>query len=499
MTNNPRKNTKINPLNYTKIRRTGTKKLLVFISFLLVFVSGLPTLAQAAEAYFYLSPSQGNYRIGDNFSVGVLINVEGMAINAAQAKIYFPVDKLKVLEVSKQNSIFTLWPEDPNFSNQKGEISFIGGLPSPGFLGKSGKVITILFQGKAEGQARVYFGQEKILANDPKGTDIFAGSQEGNYSIFPPEKIPPKVPVEDTQPPLSFEITFDNEGDPTNPQPLLYFETKDELSGMSHYEIKIGEKDFFKVEIGKTMPLRMPLLTPGTYLIIVRAFDKAENFSESQIEIKIESILVPEITVCPRTFRAGEEKLFLAGTSLPETKQIIFFEKDGEIIKQWEVFSNKEGDWSLVKEELFRSGIYKIFVKTEDKRGAISNPSEVCFVKVILGGISIGPLILSYKTLTLVGLIFLILLLVFISYLFRKIRKTRKLIEIETLDLKKKFYKEYNELKSNIEKELEEFKKLTKERELTPEEKKRQEELLKDLEDVERVLKEELKDIEEIE
>ena len=483
-----------NPLKDTNMRRIDTK--LVLIGFIVVFISGLPLIARGAEAYFYLSSSEGNYRVGENFSVNVLINVEGISINAAQAKIYFPTEKLKVIQVSKQNSIFTLWPEDPNFSNSKGEISFIGGLPSPGFIGKSGRVITISFQAKAEGQARVYFGQEKILANDPKGTDIFSGSQEGNYSILPAEKIPKIV---DTEPPLPFEIIFDNEGDPTNPQPFLYFETKDELSGMSHYEIKIGEKDFFKVEIGKTMPLRMPLLTPGTYLIIVRAFDKAENFSESQIEIKIESILVPEITFCPKVFKAGEEKLFLAGTALPETKQIIFFEKDGEIIKQWEVFSNKEGDWSLVKEELFRSGIYKIFVKTEDKRGAISNPSEVCFVKVILGGISIGPLILSYKILTLIGLIFLILILIFVFYLFRKIRKTRKLIEIETLDLKKKFYKEYNELKSDIERELEEFQKLTAGRELTPEEKKRQDELLRDLEDVERVLREELKDIEEIE
>jgi len=483
------------PLNNTNSKLTSTKFLVLF-SLLLVLISGLPLVTQAAEAYFYLAPSQGVFRVGENFSVSISINVEGMAINAAQAKIYFPIDKLKVIQVSKEGSIFTLWPEDPNFSNAKGEISFIGGLPSPGFIGKSGKIITIVFQGKAEGQARVYSGQEKILANDPHGTDIFAGSQDGNYSILPPEKIPPKI--EDTQPPLPFEIIFDNEGDPTNPQPLLYFETKDELSGMSHYEVKIGDRDFQKVEVGKTKPFRTPILEPGAYLITVRAFDKAGNFVESKIEIKIESILVPEITICPKTFKSGEEKLFIAGTALPETKQIVFLEKDSQIVKQWETFSNKEGDWFLAKDELLKSGVYKIFVKTQDKRGAISNPSESCFVKVILGGISIGPLILSYKTLTLIGLILLILILIFIFYLFRKIRKTRKSIEIETLDLKKKFYKEYNELKADIEKELEEFRKLIKERELTPEEKKRQEELLKDLEDVERVLRVELKDIEEI-
>ncbi|GAI35186.1 unnamed protein product, partial [marine sediment metagenome] len=42
-------------------------------------------------------------------------------------------DKLEVLNISKENSIFTLWPEEPIFSNSAGEISFSGGTPHPGF------------------------------------------------------------------------------------------------------------------------------------------------------------------------------------------------------------------------------------------------------------------------------------------------------------------------------------------------------------------------------
>jgi len=77
-------------------------------------------------------------------------------------------------------------------------------------------------------------------------------------------------------------------------------------------------------------------------------------------------------------------------------------------------------------------------------------------------------------------------------------KRTQKLIEKETQDLKQKFYKEYKELQDDILKELEILKKTRAGGEITAEEKKREEELLKNLEDVKTVLEKELKDIEEI-
>ena len=226
--------------------------------------------------------------------------------------------------------------------------------------------------------------------------------------------------------------------------------------------------------------------------------DKAGNSKEASTEIKIESIAIPKITTCPGTFRPGEEMLFISGTALPNSKVIIFFEKDGELIKKWEITSDGEGDWSLAKEDLFRSGIYKITARTEDSRGAISDPSEPCSVKVILGGISIGPLIVSYKNFTSIGLIIFFTLLALIIFLVWRIRKTQALIRRETKDLKTKFYKEYNELRADIEKKLMKSRKIRDIRPASDKEKKEEEQLLQDLIDVEKVLREELKDIEEI-
>ena len=82
-------------------------------------------------------------------------------------------------------------------------------------------------------------------------------------------------------------------------------------------------------------------------------------------------------------------------------------------------------------------------------------------------------------------------------YFYWRVYKTRKATKRETQDLKKKFYKEYNELKTDIEHQLEAFKKAKGQRPLSEAEKAQEKRLLENLADVEKVLKEELKDIEE--
>ena len=499
-----------NIFKITKLRKAAS---FFVLAFLLANLFLIPRKAIAQSATFYVSPSKGSYSLGSTFSVDVFVSVDGIAINAAQTTINFPADKLQVVGLSKASSIFSLWPEEPVFLNATGKITLLGGVPSPGFIGSRGKVINILFKTKAVGEAKITFAGEKILANDPYGTDIFSSSQGGTYTIVVPEKLPPaekpeKPPAEkpsvekpkpeaDNQPPHPFEIILNNEGDPTNPTPLLYFETEDDDSGINHYEVKIKE-EVFKVNPGENFPWRTPILTPDNYQVFVKAFDKAGNSTESSIEFRIDSIQIPQLTVCPGTFDSGEEALFVSGTALPNAKVIVFFEKDNEVIKEWEITSDGEGDWSLAKEGLFRSGTYQITAKAKDSRGAESLRSDPCLVKVILGGISIGSLIISYRTLTLISIILFIILLLFIFYLLWRINRKSRLIKREARDLKNKFYKEYNELKFDIERKLIKMRKIRDLRPPSEKEKELEEELLKDLADVERVLREELKDIEDL-
>src|SRR3989344_6662876 len=87
-------------------------------------------IAQAATIFF--STSSGDYTIGNILNASVIVNTQGKAVNNADAVINFPTDLLEVVSISKSGSIFTLWVEEPAFSNSAGAITFNGGLPTPG-------------------------------------------------------------------------------------------------------------------------------------------------------------------------------------------------------------------------------------------------------------------------------------------------------------------------------------------------------------------------------
>lgn len=162
------------------------------------------TPASAAGATLSLSPSSGSYEVGDTFSVLVKLHTGGTAIGAVEATLNFPINELEVTQLSKSNSIFTLWVVEPAFSNSNGTISFAGGIPKPGYSGSAGTILTIVFKAKKEGEAAVNFSGSRVLASDAQATNMFAGTAGGSYIIskvaVPPKEVaPPKEeePVEE--------------------------------------------------------------------------------------------------------------------------------------------------------------------------------------------------------------------------------------------------------------------------------------------------------------
>ena len=77
----------------------------------------------------------------------------------------------------------------------------------------------------------------------------------------------------DKNPPLPFGIALDNKGDLTNPSPTIYFEARDELSGIEHYEVRIGDKTVGYSPAGSSFKLQNQ--SPGTYSVAIIARDKA--------------------------------------------------------------------------------------------------------------------------------------------------------------------------------------------------------------------------------
>ena len=165
----------------------------VFFSALFILIG---TVNAVDSASLYLAPSSGTYTVGNTFSVEVKVNTGGLAINAADGTIVFNTNNLEVKSISKTGSIFTLWVQEPVFSNPLGTINFAGGKPSPGYTGASGTILTITFFVKTAGTGNLAFASGSVLADDGKGTNVLSSLGSASYTLIG-KQITPIVPGEE--------------------------------------------------------------------------------------------------------------------------------------------------------------------------------------------------------------------------------------------------------------------------------------------------------------
>lgn len=142
----------------------------------------------ASAATLKINSSPATLSPGGIAALSVVLNSEGMAINNAEAKIIFPADLLEVVSISKGGSIFSLWVEEPAYSNVTGIITFNGGIPAPGFTGSYGTAISVVVKAKKTGQADLIFSDAAVRANDGLGTNVLNTKTGKTISIIAKEK-----------------------------------------------------------------------------------------------------------------------------------------------------------------------------------------------------------------------------------------------------------------------------------------------------------------------
>ncbi|MBI2063245.1 MAG: hypothetical protein HYT61_03375 [Candidatus Yanofskybacteria bacterium] len=514
------------------------------------------SLARAAT--LFISPGSGTYNNGSNFSVSIRINSAGVSINAAVGILKFNPAELAVTSLTRTGSIFSLWVQEPDFSNALGTINFGGIVFNPGYTGTSGNILTINFKAKAVATTQVSFSSGAVLANDGQGTNVLSSLAGGAYvlraiSVLPkvtpvspqassqatPKIVTTPAPVSaeqliitssthpdqlkwysnnnpifkwdlpvdtgevilvlsrrnnsppiisydppisekvlddvgegefyfnaraktpaglgpvtsfkfnvDTQKPADFKITRLDVADLTNPQPRLAFDTSDGTSGIDRYEMKIGESDWLKIEPGLAGLYKMPLQLPGVRKIIIRAFDKAGNYSESDYQMEIQSIEPVILNQIEKPQVKIGETITINGKAKPNQKVRVAIRVNPEYIL--ETHADANGYWQVeFKPE--RGGRHEVTAQAVDDRSAISIDSNRVSFRVKSG--SFTELIFDFLTKIFGGFInfiknewllvssILIIALIFVatkkeilatghevkSYLIKKYRKKKKL------------------------------------------------------------------------
>jgi len=572
-------------------------KTFYFLTVIFSFLFLIFGFCQAQSASLYLSPSTGTYEVGSNFSVKVKVNSGGQAINAAEATLIFNPAEISVVDISETSSIFSLWTQEPTFSNSTGNIFFSGGTPAT-FTGTSGTLVTITFKAKIAGSTQINFSSGSVLAADGKGTNILGNIIGGMYTLKPKyilpspeeelileEEISPEAPsalaVEstthpdpekwysnndpefcwtipkgatavkllighlplavptvlysppisekkledladgvwyfhaqlenqygwgaishrkvliDTQPPKPFEIRIDNNDDPTNPSPILYFQTVDLPSGIDYYEIKIGEKEITRLSLASTgeNPYQLPPQEPGKYSIFVKAVDKAGNYFIAIKELIIEPLEKPIILEFPQTLRT-EEILTLKGTSkYPQAQVALFVEKEeGELIIN-KVATDNQGAWFYVHPKKLKEGIYQVWAQLIDKRGAKSEPTvKITFAVAPPLFIKYSKAAIGYLGSAFVLVVLIVVLIAIIFYSWQRIFMWKKRLRKETKEAGRMALKAFQALREEVQEQIE---CLDKKPGLTKTEKEIRNKLKEALDISEKFILKEIKDIEE--
>lgn len=184
-----------------KIKTFFAKRVLIRLGnvFLFSVFYLLFSVSPAQAASLFLSPETGSFDVGQTFSVSVFVSSPGQAMNAAEGIISFPANKLQVISLSKNASIFNLWVKEPSFSNAVGTINFEGIVLNPGFAGSAGKLLTITFRAEDAGSAPVNFSSGSVLANDGMGTNIFSGFSNAEYFLGSGQASPSQEEVQQEQ------------------------------------------------------------------------------------------------------------------------------------------------------------------------------------------------------------------------------------------------------------------------------------------------------------
>ena len=155
---------------------TGKFKIIIWvIAVLAIVLAGclfFSKLKQSKSASISFGSTR-SVKLSEEQVIPIIIDTNGTAINAAEVYLKYNPDLVEVISVSKENSFFTLWITDsPTFSNEKGEISFAGGLPTPGFNGK-GQIGSIKIKAKKLGQITFEFDSKtRALKNDGVGSQL---------------------------------------------------------------------------------------------------------------------------------------------------------------------------------------------------------------------------------------------------------------------------------------------------------------------------------------
>ncbi|MDP3957902.1 MAG: hypothetical protein Q8Q36_00355 [bacterium] len=305
----------------------------------------------------------------------------------------------------------------------------------------------------------------------------------------------------DAEKPRFFDIKESPRSDQTDPRVTFVVAAADDVSGTDHYEFKLNSNDA-PVETWKddgSSRYTMKPLPPGKYLLYAKVFDRAGNWLANSVEFEIAGLEAPVITDAPSQVEE-KESFSVSGRSKYVSSPVRLVFKDGAETHAVEGRTNARGEFTVhVEGNTIPRGSYKVTAIIVDSRGAESYPSEPVKIGIVQNILfRFGSFAVTFLTL-LVPLVALLFALAFlIWYGWHRFTQFRRRLQKEVREAEGSLHKTFDMLREDIREQVKVLERVRTKRQLTAEEERIIKTFKKHLDDAEKYVNKEIKDIEEI-
>lgn len=271
-----------------------------------------------------------------------------------------------------------------------------------------------------------------------------------------------------------------------------------------HLHLKLLNKDLpehVKNQINELKKYRSKYSGTTVFLLIIgTAIAFSGGASAQEIEELSKNELSPPIIATVSKNISNDEIFYIGGkTEVPESKIIIYLQnpRTGETTSQ-SIIADKKGDWFYRHNVFLSSGDYILWTQNKiDEQ--LSPPSFQIQIKVQQTAIQFGASRISYEVLYLMIVVILLAILVgvvfYIAFHGYHARKKHKIFVKEALEAEESVRRGFAVLRRDIEVELAIVKKAKLNKNISAEEKLKEEQLLKDLESIEKYIGKEIWDV----
>jgi hypothetical protein len=148
----------------------------ISFTILIAFLTLVPSVEASS---LYLSPASQEVARGSNFTVQVRVDTQGSDVNAVQANIQFPQDKLDLVKINEEGSGFSIKAEQ---KEEKGLVRL--GRGNVVSVKGDQLVVSLEFKAKGDvGEAAIEFAQNSAIVDGKTNKDILSETKSGSYSL----------------------------------------------------------------------------------------------------------------------------------------------------------------------------------------------------------------------------------------------------------------------------------------------------------------------------